>query len=543
MNKVSFNLNPSYNNFIRTDKPKLSLISFQGKVSTHLKPDEILNIFEKEISPIYRESGHCEEISNYLAQELKKEGFEVTQQQQGAGKGNIIAHRNVQNDNAIILQAHTDMVYVARGKNINKEKGIKVLNDGHNLTAKGTSLGADDGIGVAVALGIARIKDPDFRNIPLQLIFTVDEEVGLLGAKDLPADVLKGKYLIGLDNGNPNGIIVGCSGIADFECHEMIPTTELSTLTDKQHAVLKIDLTGAKGGHSGLDINKGRLNALKTIIEELSQFEKEIKITKISGGEKNNSIPTSASAEILIPAAQAQQIIDQIEHSLEQVIAEHKKAEPLLKLKLSQNGFASPQTEVMTPEFQSKFFKVFAQSLKNGAITVSEGAKKPVTSQNLGSMTLENGYLNLALRMRSNCKEEHSQELQQTQKLLSVLLDKIVTPANVTPVWEPPVNPSPLTNLAVETYKEAGIRPVLSNPHGTVEGGIFSTMRKDLDQIGVGPEIKNMHTPDERLSIPSVDTFCRIIESLIQKVYKKSQEQTVSFNGSKDLNQKRYYVA
>lgn len=493
----------------------LSLISFQGQTKKHLKDTEVLDIFKNEITPIYRESGHCEEISNYLAEQLRKEGFKVVQQEKGAGKGNIFAERNVKNNNAIVLQAHMDMVYVSKD---GQKKSIELIEDQKCLKAKDTTLGADDGIGVALALGVARIKDPDYRKIPLQIIYTVDEEPGLLGAKDIPDGVVKGNYLINLDNGNSGKIITGCAGIDDFEVKSDIPMKKLSEITNIPHKKMTLEIKNAKGGHSALDINKGGLNPIACLLDELNKYKDDIKISSFSGGEKINTIPTKARAEILIPADKAENIEKQLRSSLLERKKEHNISDPNLCIGIVKDECAS-DTLVLDSDFQKKLFKSLSQGIKTGVVTIKEDTIKPTTSQNIGILDIDKGKLSISVRLRSNDKKEKETESKITQKQLSDLLNIEVNPSKVIPVCKPAQGL--LKELAFSTYNEVYFNREVkeSNTHGTVELAAF--VDKVKEQVGIGPDVRGEHSLDEKLIKGSLRPTCNFLEKLIEKLNEK----------------------
>ncbi|MEW5820848.1 MAG: M20/M25/M40 family metallo-hydrolase [Cyanobacteriota bacterium] len=510
-------------NIAKADK-KLSLISFLGKqLNYSLDEKEVLNIFEKEIVPIPRASGNCQQISNYLTDQLKKEGFDVFQQPDGVGKGNIVASRNINSGerNAIILQAHMDMVYVARktknpSPNVKKQI-VEPIRQGDNyLMAKNTSLGADDGIGVALALAVARIKDSNFRKIPLQVIFTVDEEIGLIGVQDLPSDAIKGKYLIGLDNGNSGIIINGCAGLADFDVKEPVAYRKLNEISNKEHKKVNIKISGASGGHSGLDINKGHINPVVNIVKFLDQNKDGVQISKLIGGREVNTIPDSVNLELFVESDKVSSFIKSFEKHFKETKILHASTDPALKKEIKLDENISFQEKVLDPEMQDKILYVLSDVLKNGPITLTKDIAKPVTSQCLSSVDLQDGEIKLKLRLRSNNKADRYKELRNTQKALAQLFEKEIEPANVTPVWEQ--KNTNVLDLAIKAFEETnGKKPRLSSPHGTVEGSVLNALVNE--QICIGPTVKDVHTPNERLYIPSLKPTCRFLEQLIRDVY------------------------
>lgn len=520
------NNNKQVNDFNKGGLNHLSSVYFVGRLlNPLLDHNKVLDIFKNEIVPIPRSSGNCSAISDYLAQQLKECGFKVDQQQHGAGKGNIIATRNVDNTkkDAIILQAHMDMVYATKVKNrskVGKDEKLPVVPviNGKYLMAKNTSLGADDGIGVAIALGIARIKDPKIAKLPLQIIFTVDEEVGLIGAKDLSPDVCKGRYLIGLDNANSNNIMTGCAGITEFHVSKKVPSLNLQSLLDGDYRKLIVKIDNAIGGHSALAINRGGINPVVEMIKVLNQYNDDIKIATIKGGKELNSIPTSCEAEIYVEENKLPGLIDRLNTAMDQIKLNNIKNEAGLQVKvISDEAAKFENVQILSSEFQHKFLDAISNKLKVGTIAIEEGRNRPTTSQNLGYIDLSNGVLNIKSRIRSNDKQQAIEQKLEVEKLLSGLYGCDVKSAFETPVWEP--KDSQFTALAAKTYEDINDQPPhFSNTHGTVEGSLFDS--KVDGQINIGPTVKDLHTTSERMLIDTLEPVCNIVETLIQKVHK-----------------------
>lgn len=503
----------------------VSPVYFVGRLlNPLLDHKKVLDIFTNEIVPIPRSSGNCKEISDYLAKQLEEVGFKVQQQKLGVGQGNIVATRNVDTNkkDAIILQAHMDMVYATKVKNNsklgNEQLPVVPIVNGRYLMAKNTSLGADDGIGVAIALGIARIKDPKIAQLPLQIIFTVDEEVGLIGAKELSPDVCKGRYLIGLDNGNSNNIMTGCAGITEYHVSKKVPSVRLKSASNIEYKKVVVKIDNAQGGHSALAINRGGINPVVELLKALNQYSDDIKIAAINGGKELNSIPISCEAEIYIEQGKLLTVMDKLQESMNEIQSNNKKNEPGLKVKVIEcDTPIADNTAVLTSGFQNKFLDMISNKLKVGCITIEEGYKRPTTSQNLGYLNLLNGVLSIKTRIRSNDKQETIQRQSEVENVLFNLYGFNVKPAVQAPVWEP--KNSEFTALAAETFEDINdIPPHFSNTHGTVEGSLFDALVDE--QINIGPTVKSLHTPAERMLIDTLEPICNIVETIIQKAHK-----------------------
>lgn len=504
-----------YNNESRNKK--MSALSFAGQLKD-LEPQKVWKLFE-EITKIYRESGPSEtnrennkEISHYLVEKLKERGFEVEQVKEGSGKYNIYATRNVDKDknNAIILQGHMDMVCVSDNNDPRKPIVLNVEND--ILRANNRTLGADNGIGLAMALAIA--EEPKFKDLPLQIIFTVDEETGMYGAAAMKPEDLKGHYLINIDSEEYGEITIGCAGMDTFKEVHKIP---MQAVGNNNHKKITIEVKEAHGGHSGVDINKGRINPIREVLSELNEIS-EAKLISIAGGEKSNSIPRGVKAEILVPESKAGEVTEQLNQALSTLKEKHHKTDPELNFEVQAGSENVPaNTRVVNPDFQEKLFRILGQELEVGTKSLYDNGDLK-TSQNLGIIDLKDDTFSLSVSMRSSDSKEKKQMYDKTTSQLSELVGKDVVPNNSSPIWQPK-HGSPLTKLASKAYQELGI----SNPrvyacHGGLENAQFAEKRPDIDQISVGPDIFDPHTTNERIKISTVEKFYKFMEILLQKI-------------------------
>jgi dipeptidase D len=498
---------------------QMSSITFAGHLK-NLEPARVWEIFE-EITKIYRESGPNEhsrennkEISNYLVNKLKPLGFDIQQAQEGAGKYNIIATRNVDKNkrNAIILQAHMDMVCISDDKN--PKKPIKLKIDGDYLRANNRTLGADNGIGIAMAIAVA--EDPKFSKLPLEIIFTVDEETGMYGAAAMNAGDLYGNKLINIDSEKYGEITIGCAGMDIFKEIRKVPVEPINSTDYKK---ITLSIKDAQGGHSGEDINKDRLNPIKAALAELNNY-KDIRISSITGGEKPNSIPREVTIELLAPQKTANIIADNLINSLNSLKDNYKKTETNLKVNVQTESKNTPaETVVLKEDFQNKLLNILGKQLHSGMKSVYENGDTK-TSQNLGILNLKGKDIELAVSMRSSEEDEKKELFNQTTAQLSELFDEPIKPFNSSPIWQPK-HDSALTKLAAEAYKEIGIeKPRVYTCHGGLENAQFAAKKPELDHISVGPTIHDPHTVNERINIPSVENFYKFLQLLLQKMSK-----------------------
>ncbi|EKE03879.1 MAG: hypothetical protein ACD_20C00134G0006 [uncultured bacterium] len=504
-----------------------------------VEPRNVLKTFE-EITKVYKESGQNKEISKYIAERLNKSGFEVNVKGPEAGKGQytIVAARNVdkQKNNAIMLQAHMDIVGFSVDENgkpdDNTKKpivlqrvseqadgnNIKLIEDkkGEWLKAKDRTLGADDGIGVALALEIA--EDPKFKDLPLEIIFTTDEETGMYGAEALSPDDFHGKYLINLDSEDLGEITVGCAGVSQCQEKQDIPMVSLG---DINHKKVTIELSGGNGGHSGVQIHEKHINPIKTVLSELADIP-DIKLISVSGGSKFNAIPKGAKAEILVPNEKASNVVQQLNEKLNIAKQAHSETDPNLKVNVSTGkNPVSADTKVIDPEFQKKFLQIVGKEVQSKLITAYDNGTSK-TSQNLGVLNLKDGSLEIQVCSRSSDEVEGEQLKQEISSQLSELLDKKVIVGS-SPIWQPKDN-SMLRDMAAKTYEEISKKqPKVGVTHGGLESAIFVEKVPGLETISVGPTVKEPHSERERLDLTSVKPFYEWMVKLIEGLKEKTE--------------------
>ncbi len=505
-------LNPLLHNRSIINKQKNStnnkLLSFKGELE-NIEPKAVWRNF-KEISKIYRESGHCERISEFLEKKLKQSGFKTYKEKNGMGKNNVYGARNTRGNNGIVLQAHMDMVAVSDDDN--PKKPIKLNKTGDKLYANNRTLGADDGIGLATALAVA--EDPKFRNMPLKIIFTVDEETTMNGAKAVKLEHLAGKYLINLDSEEYGIITNGCSGNNTHSVNRAVPFTILNKNNYKK---VNINISHASGGHSGEDIGKGKLNPLKGLLEELNKTD-NMHIISINGGDVYNSIPRGAKAEFLMPDSQVLLFSKRINSYFKKIKEKHRITDPDVQTSLSiSKKYASPEVRILEKGFQDRLLKNFSERLINGVLS-KDMHGNPRTSQNLGILNLGDGKISLSIMERSSCKAEDQMLTAQTEQLLENIFGEKFKPSDSSPIWEPSAN-SQLTQKAVEAFANArGINPKVATSHGGTENPMF--VDKVQDQISIGPTIEQPHTIHENVSVSSVQKLYKFLENLLLSINK-----------------------
>lgn len=448
---------------------------------------KIIKYFE-EISKIPRGSKNEKEISDFLVDFAKKRNLEVYQDEYYNVLIKKDASKGYENEDTLILQGHIDMVCEKNKDTMHdfKKDPIKLKYEGNFLTAEGTTLGADNGIAVAYAMAI--LDDISLKHPALEIFLTADEETGMTGAENFDYSKLEGKKLINLDSEEEGEILVSCAGGVRKSLSKDI-TYEKNT--DKTY---KIVVKGLKGGHSGDDIDKNRDNAIKMIGRVLKDLhEKEdIKISHIEGGSKDNAIPREAEAIITSPKC----------------------------LKFESE---IPNISIMEIETAKKVIKEtrdivnIIDEIINGVYKMSKDVDGLVeTSNNLGIIKIEDGKIILTNLTRSSNKKSMN-ELNQKTINLAKKHDFSIEFNSEYPAWEYKKESEIREKIVEVYYKMYNKKPLIKAIHAGLECGIFSEKIKNIDMISLGPDMFDVHTPDERLDIKSAERTYELLLKILEE--------------------------
>ena len=474
-----------------------------------LQPKSVFHFFE-EISRIPHGSGNVGRISDYLKEFAKKRALFCVQD----SVGNIVIVREAapdyEEEAPFILQAHMDMVAVAaQGYDIDmKKEPLRLKVEDGKVYAEGTSLGGDDGIGMAYCLALLDAEDLSMPR--LEVILTVDEETGMDGAKALDLSMLRGTRMINLDQEEEGVFTTSCAGGARVEVD--IPLTKEQS-PEQGMERLTVKVGGLLGGHSGVEIDKGRGNAnwlLGALLCGLS-LRYDIRLVSMQGGLADNAIPREAEAEILIREADREEILSFLEEDEKKRKEEFRETDPGFKAgKLFHNGIVSGTcyTKASTANALACICK-----LPNGIIAMSPDVEGLVeTSLNLGVMSLREEKLHLQYAVRSSVDQARENLCRHMQELPAGR-GALVTVKNAYPGWAYRKD-SPLREKMVRVYERMyGKPPVLEAIHAGLECGILAGKIPDLDCVSIGPDLENVHTAQERMSIASVE---RVWEFLVE---------------------------
>ena len=463
-----------------------------------LKPACVFEQFAK-INAIPRPSKREEKMIEYLKNFGESHGLETEVDE----TGNVIirkpATKGYENKKTVILQSHMDMVcdkLVDVDFDFEKD-AIQTYIDGEWLTAKGTTLGADDGIGDAIELAI--LESNDIEHGPIECVFTRDEETQLTGAMGMKAGFMKGQMLINLDSEDEGQIFVSCAGgratTAKFKFNrEDAP---------KGYFFMEASLKGLNGGHSGDDIEKKRANAIKVLDRFLYlELQKtDLRLASFNSGKMHNAIPRDGKVIFAVPEADKEQVKADWNVFAAGVEDEFHVTDKTMQFRLE----STEPTKVIEKKVADNFIRAI-QALDNGVFAICQDPELKgmvETSSNVASIATTDNEINIVASQRSNVMS-NLDNMCNTVKAAFELAGAEVAQTDGYPAWK--MRPeSELTKLAVESYKKLfGKEPVVRGIHAGLECGLFSERYPDLDMVSFGPTLRGVHTPDEKLLIPTV---------------------------------------
>jgi len=453
-------------------------------------------------------SHHEEKIQSLLMNFFENLGYKPVKDEVNNIMVSKPATPGMENKKGIVLQAHPDMVPQANADTTHDfvNDPIKAYIDGEWVTAAGTTLGADNGMGVAAIMTVFESKD--LVHGPIEALLTSTEEAGMVGAKGLKPGVLKGDILLNLDSSNEGQIYVGCAGGIDASV-----TMNYSTEPANGEA-FNISIKGLKGGHSGLDIALGLGNANKIFFRFLQKAQElGVRLSTISGGDMRNAIPREATATVVVPKDKITEFKTFVEKFATIVKAEFATADPGLQV-LVENGTAD---QVFKLNDQHKLVNL-VRSLPNGVMRMSNDLPNLVeTSTNLAIVKSENGAVNIYCLLRSSV-DTAKDSLADMMVSVCELADVKIELSGSYPGWKPNMN-SPILKVAQDVYKEKwGKIPEIKAVHAGLECGILGAAYPNWDMISFGPTILGLHSPDEKVNIASVEKFWEFLKLVLANV-------------------------
>lgn len=483
-----------------------------------LEPRELWKHFHS-LTCTPRPSGHEAQVRKFVSGVGKERGLETIVDD----AGNVIIRKpatpGLENRKGVILQAHLDMV---PQKNSDSEHDftrdpIATTIENGWVKAVGTTLGADNGIGVAAALAV--LESETIEHGPIEALFTANEEAGMTGALGLRPGTLKGTILMNLDSEDEGELFIGCAGgmdaIATFDCgRSPLPSG---------YAGLKIAVTGLKGGHSGMDIDLGRGNANKIMNRLLLDSEPDygVLLSSIEGGSLRNAIPRESFAHVAVPENRTQEFLDSLNVLADAIRREFAVADPGLRIEAVN---AEPPDSVIDPEVADRLFKAI-QACPNGVMRMSTEMDGLVeTSNNLAMVKTGEKRIVVECLLRSSVNSAR-EDLQSMIGSLFALAGATICFEGGYPGWKPD-QASPILKVMRETYaSKFGNWPEVRAVHAGLECGIIGGKYPGLDMISFGPTIRHPHSPGEKVEIASVGRFWEFLTATLAAVPDKESDE------------------
>lgn len=480
-----------------------------------LQPASVFRYFE-EVCQVPRPSKKEEQIRAYLIGFAQKHGLEYKVDEAGNVLIKKAATAGMEHTKTVILQSHMDMVCEKNKETVHnfETDPIRTYVDGEWLKAEGTTLGADNGIGVATQLAVLAAED--IQHGPIECLFTVDEETGLTGAFALKEGFMEGDILINLDSEDEGELFIGCAGgagtTAQFPC-PMVAAPE-------GYFFFRVAVKGLTGGHSGDDINKNRANANKLLNRYLVQLmqQYDLHLNEIDGGNLHNAIPREASAVCAVPMKDKEAVRVALNVFLAEVENEYAVTEPNLTMELESETARAEVMELQT----MKRFLLALYAVHNGVYAMSQDIEGLVeTSSNLASVKQRDGMIVVGTSQRSSILSSRK-DMSQMVRAAFELGGATVTTGDGYPGWKP--NPSSeVLRIAKESYQRLfGVEPKVKAIHAGLECGLFLEKYPSLDMVSFGPTLRGVHSPDERMLIPTVDKFWRHLLDVLAHIPAKA---------------------
>lgn len=485
-----------------------------GKEITQLKPQGVWENFYA-LTQIPRPSAHADNALNYIKEYAQKLGYESFRDECGNTIIRIPATKGMENRKGVIMQGHADMV---PQKNANKQHNfqtdpIQTIIDNEWVRADGTTLGADNGMGVAAAMAI--MTDKEAQHGPLEILVTIDEETSMLGASQLKSGILKGDILLNLDSETEGEVYIGCAGGLDLNAKFRYAEVE----TAEEDIAIKVKISGLHGGHSGMDIGLGRANANKLLFRFLkyAAANYEAMLAEVHGGNMRNAIPREAYAILTIDSEDKEDFIEAVEEFEDMFRDEYSATEQTLSF--TAEVVEKPQT--VMDEMSADDLINAIHGCPNGVMRMSDEMKNLVeTSSNLAIVDSNNGIIDVKILIRSSvdtAKDDVASSIESIMRLAGAEVEM----SGDYPGWKP--NPqSEILHIVTTTYENLfGQQPTIRAVHAGLECGIMAGTYPNWDMVSFGPTIEHPHSPSERVNIASVEKFYALLKNILKNIPKK----------------------
>ena len=477
----------------------------------NLKPECIWRNFYN-LTQVPRPSGHLEKVQQFLLDFAKKAGVEAFIDE---GRNVVMrkpATPGMEDRKGVILQAHMDMVPQKTPESTHNfvTDPIQPWIDGEWVKAKGTTLGADNGLGVAAILSVMEAKD--LKHGPVEALITADEETGMFGANDLPENMLQGDILLNLDSETWGKFVIGSAGGIDVTGTLDYKEVE----TDPEDAAVRVTLKGLRGGHSGLEIHEGRGNANKMMVQVVREAieECEARLASWHGGNMRNAIPFKAEVVLTLPKENVAALKELAEDYLADFTDQYKNIESGIELIVE--DVETPKMEVPV-EIQDNIINAI-YGCHNGVLRMIPSYPDVVeTSSNLAIIDIEDGKASLKVLARSSREDMKAVIVNTLQSCFNMAGMKVET-AGSYGGWDPNPN-SEVLHLLLKIYKELnGVDGIIQVDHAGLECSVILGKYPHLDVVSLGPTMKSPHTTTERALISTVEPFWQLLKKALEEV-------------------------
>lgn len=479
---------------------------------SHIEPKEIWAHFNW-LNAIPRPSKKEQKVSDAMVAFGKQLGLKVTQDKALNVLIEKPATQGFENRKKVTLQAHLDMVHQKNNDTIFDfdKQGIDMFVDGDWVKAKGTTLGADNGLGVAAIMAV--LSGNTIEHPFVEALFTIDEETGMTGAFELEPGFISGDILLNLDTEEDDEITIGCAGGIDITANKTYNPTPIA----KNDTHYQISVSGLQGGHSGMDIHKQFGNANKILTRLLFELQKEISftLTTFVGGNLRNAIPREANATLAIE--KDINILTKFERLKNVLLQEYKLVEPLLKLEIVASNAIK---QGLPADIQTNLLQAL-YACHHGVYKMDVLVKDLVaTSNNLASVTVKNGTIEIACLTRSSIESEKQDFVNQLTATFKLANYKVIC-SGAYPGWQ--ANPTAsIVNVLKQTYQSLfNEKPHVNACHAGLECGIIGKPYPNMEMVSFGPTIKGAHSPEEKASISSTQKFWTFLKEILKNIPEK----------------------
>ena len=477
-----------------------------------LSPKHVWGYFY-ELTRIPRPTGHMEAVTRFMTAFGEGLGLETLQDE----VGNVLIRKpatpGMEGHKTVTLQAHLDMVPQknASTRHDFEKDPIDAYIDGEWVTARDTTLGADDGMGVALAMAV--LADKSLRHGPIEALFTIDEEQAMDGAFGLKPNFLKGDILLNCDSEKEGELFVGCAGGADMNISFQFKE---DTYIPEGDVAVKVSLTGLKGGHSGVDIHLGRANANKLMFRFLKEAVRDYgaRLASVEGGSLRNAIPREAFAVVTIPGDNVEALWELVADYQDTFREEYKGIEEGIHFTAE---MAELPATLIPEEIQDDFINAI-EGCQNGVISMLHDFPGTVeSSSNLAVVRTSNELIEISILVRSSSESRKYAICSSLESIFALAGAKVEETGGYNG-WQPDID-SPILRLARTTYKDIfGKEPEVKVMHAGLECGIIQGAYPKMDMISIGPDLEHPHSPDERVNIQSVEKVWKFITTTLERL-------------------------